>query len=131
MSGHLDRLSRRYSARNVSSSEGSRETKSTSSKRAAAWTTGRIEPLTRIVRVWSVTTTSLTPCKAVERRARHGLREAQLDLVVGEVAQRLDPIDLDQPAVADDRDAVAGLLDLGQDVARQEDRPALLPWPRG
>ena len=51
--------------------------------------------------------------------------EAQLDLVVGEVAQVLDAVDLDQPAVADDRDPVAGPLDLGQDVAREEDRPAL------
>ena len=39
--------------------------------------------------------------------------------------RRLDAVDLDEPAVADDRDAVAGPLDLGQDVARQEDRAAL------
>ena len=45
--------------------------------------------------------------------------------MVGEVAQRLDTVDSDQPAVADDRDAIARLLDLGQDVAREEDRPAL------
>ncbi len=60
-----------------------------------------------------------------ERADRHVAGEPQLDLVVGEVAQRLDAVDLDEPAVADDRDAIAGLLDLAQDVAREEDRPAL------
>src|SRR5262245_30184354 len=43
-------------------------------------------------------------------------REAELDLVVGEVAQRLDTVDPDEPAVTDDRHAVAGLLDLAEDV---------------
>ena len=47
--------------------------------------------------------------------------------MVSEIAQALDAVDLDEPAVADDRDAVAGPLDLGQDVARQEDRPTLGP----
>ena len=61
----------------------------------------------------------------LELGGRHRPGERELDLVVGEVAQRLDPVDLDQPAFADDRDAVAGSLDLAQDVARQEDRPAL------
>src|SRR6185503_3503104 len=52
-------------------------------------------------------------------------REAQLDLMVGEIAERLDPVDLDQDAVADDRDAVARLLDLAEDVAREEHGPTL------
>ncbi len=122
-----DRLgrSRPYSARNVSSSDGSRLTKSTSSYFAASRTTGAIEPATRSRSRWSSVDTSLTPVERRERRHRHLAGEAQLDLVVGEVAQRLDPVDLDQPALADDRDAVAGLLDLAEDVARQEDRPAL------
>ena len=51
--------------------------------------------------------------------------EAQLDLVVGEVTQRLDTIDHGQPTLADDGHPVAGLLDLAEDVARQEDRPAV------
>ena len=37
----------------------------------------------------------------------------------------LGPIHPREPPVADDRHPVARLLDLGQDVARQEDRPAL------
>ena len=40
--------------------------------------------------------------------------------MVGEVAQGFDAVDLDEDAVADDRHAVAGLLDLGQDVRAQE-----------
>ena len=60
-----------------------------------------------------------------ERGDRDGVHEAQLHLVVGEVPQRLGPVDLDEAAVADDRDAVAGPLDLGQDVAGQEHRAAL------
>ena len=68
---------------------------------------------------------SLTPGSAAKAPTGHLAREPQLDLVVGEIAQRLDPVDPDQPALADDRDPVAGLLDLGQDVAREEDRAAL------
>ena len=45
--------------------------------------------------------------------------------MVGEVAQRLDPVDPGEAAVADDRDPIAGPLDLAEDVARQEDRPTL------
>src|SRR5436190_2374638 len=52
-------------------------------------------------------------------------REPQLDLVMSEIAQGLDPVHLGEPSVADDRDAIAGLLDLAEDVAREEDRPAL------
>ena len=61
----------------------------------------------------------------LELGRRDRAREPQLDLVVGEVAQGVDAVDLGEPAVADDRDPVAGPLDLGQDVARQEDRPAV------
>ena len=61
-----------------------------------------------------------------ERLDRHGPGEDQLDLVVGEVAQRLGPIDARQLAAADDRHAVTRLLDLGQDVRGQEDGPALV-----
>src|SRR6266536_2726587 len=53
--------SRLYSARNASSRLGSRDTKSSSSKRAAVWTTGVIEPATRIRSVWSSTAISDTP----------------------------------------------------------------------
>src|SRR6266545_4437936 len=61
-----------------------------------------------------------------ERVDRHVAGEAQLDLVVGEIAQRFDPVDLDELALTDDRDPIAGLLHLGQDVARQEDCSALV-----
>src|SRR5262249_2228242 len=65
------------------------------------------------------------PGQPGERPDGHVTREAQLDLMVGHVAQRLDAIDPDQAAVADDRDAVARPLDLAEDVAREEHRPAL------
>ena len=92
---------------------------------AASRTTGVIEPETRIRRTWSSVVDVAHAGQRRERGHRHLAGEAQLDLVVGEVAQRLDPVDLDEPAVADDRDPVAGLLDLAEDVAREEDRPAL------
>ena len=83
-------------------------------------------PETRRRRTWSSTTTSLTPGQAGERLGRDRAGEAQLHLVVGEVAQAFDAVHLDQPAVADDRDPIAGPLHLGQDVAREEDRAALV-----
>ncbi len=49
-------------------------------------------------------------------------REAQLDLVVGQVAQVLDGADLDQETLADDPHPVGGLLHLGEDVGGEEDR---------
>ena len=69
--------------------------------------------------------TSLTPGSASNSAVGHGPAEDELDLVVGEVAQRLGPIDAGELAAADDRDAVARLLDLGQDVRAQEDGAAL------
>src|SRR5512140_3245619 len=54
-----------------------------------------------------------------------GFAERELDLVMRKVAERLDPVDLDDPTVADDRDAVAGLLDFAEDVGREERAPAL------
>ena len=45
--------------------------------------------------------------------------------MVGEVAQAVDGVELGQPPVADDRHALAGLLDLGQDVRREEHRRAV------
>ena len=48
-------------------------------------------------------------------------------MVEGQPSDRLDPVDLDQPALADDRDAVAGAVDLVDDVRREEDRPSLGP----
>ena len=84
-----------------------------------------IAPVTRSRRTWSVElTTSLTPGRLANTSVGTAAGEAQLHLVVGEVAERVDGVGLDQPAVADDGHPVAGLLDLGQDVARQEDRPA-------
>ena len=84
-----------------------------------------IEPDTRIRRTLSSAATSLTPGSAVESAERQIAGEPQLDLVMGEIAEPLDAVDLDEQALADDRDAVAGLLDLAEDVAREEDRPAL------
>ena len=69
--------------------------------------------------------TSDTPGSASNSAAGTGPREPQLHLVVGEVAQPLDAVELHDPALADDRDAVAGALDLAQDVAGQEDRPPI------
>ena len=66
-----------------------------------------IEPTTRSRRRWSSVVTSLTPGEAGERGYRHVAGETQLDLVVGEVAERLDSIDLDQSTLADDRDAIS------------------------
>src|SRR6478672_1998071 len=48
--------------------------------------------------------------------------ETDLDLVMGEIAERLDAIDSGQATVADDRHAVTGPLDLAEDVTRKEDR---------
>ena len=77
-------------------------------------------PETRIRSVLSSATRSR---HAGERRKlAHGTSpgEDEFDLVVGEVAQGLDPADPGQPAIADDRHAVARPLDLGEDVARQK-----------
>src|SRR6478735_9038227 len=60
-----------------------------------------------------------------ERGRRHLADEDDLDLVVSEITEILHPPGPDESAVADDADPVARLLDLGQDVTRQEDRPAL------
>ncbi len=46
-------------------------------------------------------------------------------MVEGQLADRLDAVDLDKPALADDRHAVAGAIDLIDDVRRQEDGPAV------
>ena len=62
-----------------------------------------------------------------ELGGRDTVREAELHLVMREIAQCLGAIDLDQAPVADDRDAVAGVFDLRQDVAREEDGAALRP----
>ena len=64
--------------------------------------------------------------QALEDRRRDGLLERQLDVVEGEPPDRLDRVDLDEAALADDRDPVAGPVHLGDDVRREEDRPALL-----
>ena len=45
-------------------------------------------------------------------------------MVEGEVPDGLDRVDLDEPALADDGDPIAGAVDLVDDVRRQEDRPA-------
>ena len=58
----------------------------------------------------------------VEQRRRDRARERQLHVVEGEPANLLDAVDLDEAAVADDRDAVAGPIDLIDDVRREEDR---------
>ncbi len=63
--------------------------------------------------------------EALELRQRHRAGEAELDLVVGEIAQGVDAVDLDDAALTDDGHPVAGLLHLGQDVAGEEDRPSL------
>src|SRR5260221_5778243 len=47
-----------------------------------------------------------------ERFGRHRSAEPQFHLVDGQAPERLDPVDLDDPAVADDRDPFAHLLDL-------------------
>ena len=57
---------------------------------------------------------------------RDGPGEPELDLVVRQVAQRVDRVDAGQPAVADDPDPVARPLDLVDDVAGEERRPALV-----
>ena len=46
--------------------------------------------------------------------------------MVGQVAQALDRVGLHDAAIADDRHPVCALLDLGQDVAGEEDRRASL-----
>ena len=61
--------------------------------------------------------TSLTPGQSLELGRRDGSREPQLDLVVGQVAQPLHAVHLDQQALADDRHPVARALHLAQDVA--------------
>ena len=72
-----------------------------------------IGPDTRIRRTWSSAATSLTPGRLVELSPGHRSGEAQLDLVVGEVAQPFDAVHLDEAALADDRHPVAGAFDLG------------------
>ena len=69
--------------------------------------------------------TSLTPAQRAEGLDRYRTREHELDLVVGEVAQRFRPINAGKLAAADDGHAIARLLHLGQDVRAQEDGAAL------
>ena len=62
------------------------------------------------------------------------LVEVDLDGADRAPPQRLDPFDGGQPAVADDRDPVGGLLHLGQDVRGHEHglpgaRGPRGPWP--
>jgi hypothetical protein len=60
----------------------------------------------------------------LERARRRRCREEQVDRTPVLREQGLDGRDLDQPAVADDPDAVTASLDLLEVVRRQEDRPA-------
>ena len=114
-----------YSARKTSSSEGSRLTKSTSAACAASRTTGATGPLTSIRMVRPSTARLLTPGTAAYGRRIDRLREPELHLVGCQLAQRFDRIEPDDPAVADDRDAVAGALDLADDVRGEEHGPTL------
>ena len=114
-----------YSDRKTSSSDGSRLTKSTRSYWPASRTTGAIGPVTSIRSVRPSSTRLTTPSIASNAAAGDGRGEAQLHLVGGDRAHALDGVDADDPALADDRDAVAGPLDLADDVRAQEDRPAL------
>src|SRR3954454_19060437 len=59
-----------------------------------------------------------------ERVERDGPGEDERDVVVREVAKRLDAVDTDEAALADDRDAVGRPFDLADDVTREEHRPA-------
>ncbi len=93
---------------------------------AAAVMTAPIGPLTRIVTMWPSASTSLTPGRPSKTAAATGAGEGQLDMVEGELADGLDAVHLDQPALADDRDPVAGPVDLVDDVRRQEDRPSVV-----
>ena len=52
-------------------------------------------------------------------------REAKLDLVMGQIAQRVHAIDPNDAAFTDDRDAVAAALDFTEYVAGKEDRAAV------
>src|SRR5258706_7820535 len=63
-------------------------------------------------------------CHPLEFGGRHGLGEPQLDVVMGEIPEALDAPRLHDLAVANDRDAVAGALDLAEDVTREEHGPA-------
>ena len=63
--------------------------------------------------------------KRGEDRGRDRGREAQLHLVVREVAECGDPVDRHDATVADDGHPVAGLLDLVEDVGGEERRPTL------
>src|SRR5258706_2619244 len=51
--------------------------------------------------------------------------KGDLYIVSVDLFQRRHMIDLDQPSLADDRHAVAGMLDLWQDVRGEEDSPSL------
>src|SRR4051794_19538243 len=62
----------------------------------------------------------------LEQRGRDRRRERQLDVMERELADRLDPVDLDEAALPDDRHAVARPVHLVDDVRRQEDRPAVV-----
>ena len=85
-----------------------------------------IGPATRMRSTWSSDKQVADARQRLEGGGRNVAGEAQLDLVMGQVAQAFDRVELDDLAVADDRDPVAALFDLGQDVARQEDRRAVL-----
>src|SRR6478752_3305186 len=50
--------------------------------------------------------------QALEDRRRDRRSEGQLDMMERKLPDRLDPIDLDEPALADDGHALAGPIDL-------------------
>ena len=66
------------------------------------------------------TTTSRTPTQHVEHRNICGVVEADCDLSAGTRSQVVDVFDSDDSAVADDRDGVAQVVDLVENVRRQE-----------
>ena len=63
------------------------------------------------------------PGDAVEHAAAVA-GDPQLDVALPPGQQRRDVLERDEPAAPDDRHPVADPLDLGQDVRREEDRPA-------
>ena len=88
--------------------------------------TAPIGPLTRILMMWPVGLDVADARQTLEDGGRDRRREGQLDVVEGELADGLDPVDLDEAALADDGDPVTGAVDLVDDVRRQEDGPAVV-----
>src|SRR5207248_6395458 len=71
----------------------------------------------------------LDSLRTTDLRTRHGgvLREFDLHVMDANPSQLVELRDADESPIANDPDAIADMLDLGQDMRREKDRRAVVP----